>query len=316
MKKNNRGFTLLEVLLYAITLGALLAILTSILTLGIKVQVRESAGNELANQLNFSMQTIQRFIRESSAIVAKSAACDATLAVPLDQDDPEIVDGGLYRCLVLRMEGEDYDPLNPTERLPVLIWADKKDPLCTTEPCEGEIKIKEGGEIRTAFTSDSITCNYTSDPATHCLTFSKFEDYPGHKVVRINLSLTENTAPPITRSLVTSVGRASAASFDSPLIPTQNAAWDLGSQIYQWKDLFLNGNLSVGGTFTDAGNYNNTDRGYKMIGYGAPYLCSTICPAHGGMSCALRIKLLPSPVELKVCDAVTVANEVGICPCY
>lgn len=315
-KRPLRGFTLIEVLLYSTLLGVILAILTGILTFGIKVQVTQTASNELANQLTFSTQTIERLIRNSSSVTLKNNTCDQ-LSFPLDQDDPPTgASGGTYRCLILHMENET-DPLNPLPRTPTQIWAGKKDPNCTTEPCAGEIKIKEGAASHTTFTSSSVSCNYTTDPASTCLTFGKFEDYPGHKIVRINLALTANTFPPATRSLVTAASRASAATFDSALLPTITSQWDLGNASYKWKNLFLSGQLIIGDTFSETNNYNGTDRGFKPVGYiysnANPNTCSVICNAHQ-MTCLARVRFYPTFANLLCVDPYS-NGENGLCGC-
>ncbi|MEE8131935.1 MAG: prepilin-type N-terminal cleavage/methylation domain-containing protein, partial [Candidatus Paceibacterota bacterium] len=72
-KQSQKGFSLVELLMYIAIVGAAAALMTGVLTNVLKVQTRESTSNEVSNQLNFVIQTIQRLVRESSLIDIETA---------------------------------------------------------------------------------------------------------------------------------------------------------------------------------------------------------------------------------------------------
>ncbi len=64
----NKGFTLVEVLIYSAILMVVSTLLVSILSVVTRIAGTENASSEIANQGNFIIQTIQRLVRESSAV--------------------------------------------------------------------------------------------------------------------------------------------------------------------------------------------------------------------------------------------------------
>lgn len=64
----NKGFTLLELLIYVGIFAIVAGTFVGILTITLRVQGTQIGVVEISNQLNFAIQTIQRYIRESSTI--------------------------------------------------------------------------------------------------------------------------------------------------------------------------------------------------------------------------------------------------------
>jgi len=99
------GFTLIEVILYAAILAMLVGLFAGTITLTTRVQVHERASTELANQLNFTMQTIQRLIREASVVIVSDNLGSACASA---SDADESLQGtALHRCLKLRLEAHE-----------------------------------------------------------------------------------------------------------------------------------------------------------------------------------------------------------------
>jgi hypothetical protein len=67
-KKSIRAFTLIEVIIYSAILVTVSTVLVSILSITTRIAGTENASSEIANQGNFIIQTIQRLVRESSAV--------------------------------------------------------------------------------------------------------------------------------------------------------------------------------------------------------------------------------------------------------
>ncbi|MEK7555645.1 MAG: prepilin-type N-terminal cleavage/methylation domain-containing protein [Patescibacteria group bacterium] len=121
-KKSQKGFSLVELLIYIAITGVAVGVMTGVLTNILKVQVRESASTEISNQLNFITQTIQRLVRESS-----------------------LIDMGTGTSSVLKL------------RMAVL----EKDPTYISLE-NNAVKIKEGTSATTTLTNDRINVNSLS----------------------------------------------------------------------------------------------------------------------------------------------------------
>lgn len=79
--KSSEGFTLTELIIYIGILGIVAGVLTGILSSITTTQVEESAKNEVSGQLSFTMQTIQRLVRESSIIDIPAGTPTSTLVL-------------------------------------------------------------------------------------------------------------------------------------------------------------------------------------------------------------------------------------------
>jgi len=213
-KKYNKGFTLIEILLYvgitAVIAGSMFGIFNTVTKTGLK----QSASNEASTQLNFVMQTVQSLVKSSSLIESPIATTTAT------------------STLKLRME----DPL--------------KDPTCISL-VGGIIKLAEGPDENNKQNCTSTLSNLTdNNVVVDQLDFKKFSQYPGHDVVSLNIQITSsstNATNRVTRNLQASIARVSAATFDSDLIPGSDNVYSVGFSPTRWKDAAFSGNLFVEG---------------------------------------------------------------------
>ncbi|MFA6136034.1 MAG: DUF1554 domain-containing protein [Candidatus Paceibacterota bacterium] len=198
--KQNKGFTLTEVLIYVGILAISTGIITGIMTTVTKTQVEQSAENELSGQLNFVMNTIQRLVKESSVI--------------------EIGAGASTDSLVLRM---------------------KDTTTSTIYLSGGQIYIREGNNSAQALTNEKVVVD--------SLEFKKLTQYPGKDVVQIDLALSSAQdvgGNNVTRSLRSAVSRASAATFDSDLLPGTDNSYSVGINPTRWKNAAFSGNVGIG----------------------------------------------------------------------
>ena len=81
----NKGFTLLELLVYVGIFAIVAGIFVGILVVTLRVQGTQSGLVEVSGQLNFAMQAIQRSIRESSTIGNPAVGSTAS-TLSLDAD--------------------------------------------------------------------------------------------------------------------------------------------------------------------------------------------------------------------------------------
>ncbi len=89
----NEGFSLVELLIYIGIIGVVSGMLVGILSTVTKTQVQESAQNEVTDQLNFVMSTVQRLVRDSSMIQMDSGVATSTLQLRMSAlaNDPTLV---------------------------------------------------------------------------------------------------------------------------------------------------------------------------------------------------------------------------------
>ena len=221
--KNSHGFSLVELLVYIGVLAVASGLMVGILSTLLRVQNRETSSLEVSEQANFIMQTIQRNIRDASVVVVKSSATSS----PLDED----AGSSQGSALRLRMD----DPMRGV----VTIYKDGST-----------IKLTEKNEN----TSQETTLELTSSRVVaDTLTFTKRENAPGHVVVLVDLVLSFNTTNPqlaVSRTLRSAISRASAAVFDSNLVPQTGAdgTYDLGASPNQrWRSGYFSSDVIIGG---------------------------------------------------------------------
>src|SRR3989338_8305660 len=99
--KSQKGFTLVEVLIYAATLATTAGLLTAILGNTLRVNNREANSTELSQQLNFVLGTVQSLVNESALIesvyetgspgVVCSEFCTLKLRMTESDTDPTFV---------------------------------------------------------------------------------------------------------------------------------------------------------------------------------------------------------------------------------
>ncbi len=214
--KSNRGFSLLETLLYlaifAVVGGALFGILTNV----VRVSTHEISGDEVSSQLQFAMGTITRLVKDSSSIEISTSTATTTLK--------------------LRMSIAAQDPTCITLVNGVLKLA--QGPL---DPTPGSI----GASQCTNVTKDLTTDKVVVDSAL----FKRIEFPGGHDQVAVDMQMsnTATGANKISRALRSGISRASAATFDSDLLPNATNQYEVGSSIgKKWKNISLSGLLNVG----------------------------------------------------------------------
>lgn len=91
--RSDSGFSLAELLIYIGIVGVVSGMLVGILSTVTKTQVQESAKNEVTDQLNFVMSTIQRLVRDSSLIELNAGTATSTLELRMNTlaNDPTLV---------------------------------------------------------------------------------------------------------------------------------------------------------------------------------------------------------------------------------
>ncbi|OGY60449.1 MAG: hypothetical protein A3G58_01130 [Candidatus Colwellbacteria bacterium RIFCSPLOWO2_12_FULL_46_17] len=218
--KSNRGFTLVELILYSAIFAVVGGLLTGVLVTSIRTQNKDASKNEVTQQLDLVVNTVQRLVRNSSLIeVAYEGTATGTAC-------------SQYCTLALRMASST------------------KDPTIVRSDVTG-VYLQEGSDEEVPLTTNEIVVDN--------LLFTKFETPGGHAIVQIDATFSRNTSNPqfaVTKSLRSAISRVSAATFDSNLIPNLNDAWDLGqtSPDKRWQDLYLSDNLFVGGDANVTGN--------------------------------------------------------------
>ncbi|MCL4406096.1 MAG: prepilin-type N-terminal cleavage/methylation domain-containing protein [Patescibacteria group bacterium] len=217
--RGRRGFTLMELLVYVGVFSVASVFLTNILLTVTNISSRESASREVSSQLDTTLETIQQLIQQSSTIESATGS-----------------------TLKLRMS----DPA--------------KDPTCITLE-SGVIKIAQGPGTPADECSTTKTDLTTSKVVADSLAFTKIDniqysetegkDLVGHSVVNIDMAMTYNTSNPkyeISRTLSSAIGRVSAATFDSDLLPDTANTRSIGTSALKWQNLNVNGTAYFAGS--------------------------------------------------------------------
>jgi len=307
-----KGFSLIELLIYLGILAIIGVAFSRVLSVATRVQISEVAADEIANQTNFVMQTIQRLVRDSSAIIVRANPNCITEEGTLNADTDSGIGVEEY-CLKLRMQ--DSSDLDPNERDPIYIYK---------EPGTGIIKLIQG--------INQVESNLTTSKASHIdnvLTFKKFTNYPGRDSLQVSLTLNYNSPNPQAKAkkiTQTAVSRVSAATFDSDLFPG-DTNYQIGSITQRWTNLFLSGNLDVQGTIMAPGNFDNAvnGRGMMTLFVKAGSQCDLVCEKHTGPNqcfggyafspTGLGGTFILAPYS---CDVAfpTLTTGGGLCMCY
>ena len=226
------GFTLFEILIYIAIFAVVGTLLTGIVTTVTRVEVRGAASAEVSTQLNFTIQTLQRLTRDASAVIVNNSPSDNDTDVPLGIAAP---------YLHLRMRDSAG---GATDRDPIVIWFDSAAKV---------VKLRQGsgGNMTTA---DLTTVKVASDASA--LQFRKFSNPPGHDGVQVDLTLAYNAPTPegvVTRTIQSAIGRVSAATFDSDLLPGADNVRSVGTAGSRWVNGYFSGNLIVNGASSQVG---------------------------------------------------------------
>lgn len=188
-------------------------ILTGVLITGLRSQSRQNAANEVSQQLDLVLSTVQRLVREGSLI--ESVYEGTSTSTPCST----------YCTLRLRTNASSTDP--------TIISSDANG-----------VYLKEGSGATTTLTTSRIRVDY--------LRFTQFGIAAGHDVVNIDASFTylsDQPALAVTKTLQSAISRVSAATFDSDLVPNADNTWSIGqvSPNLRWKDGRFAGNVTVEG---------------------------------------------------------------------
>lgn len=228
-----RGFSLLETLLYLAIFAIIGGSLFGILTNVVRISTREVSSDEVSSQLQFAMETISRLVRESSAI--ETSTTTATM-------------------LKLRMK----DPA--------------LDPTCIFMQ-NGSLKLAQGPDQYQAQNCTASTTDLTTGKIVVDNAFFKRVEFPGgHDQVSVDIqfSNTATGASKISRALHSGISRASAATFDSDLLPNADNSYEVGFPgTKRWKNISISNLLNVGVIASDPGGvdgslyYNSTSKSFR-----------------------------------------------------
>jgi len=215
MTHNNKGFTLVEILIYVGILAVVGGALTGILTNVSRIQTRESASSEVTNQLNFVMQTIDRLVKESSLIE---------------------MDNNPTSTLTLRMK-------NPQKG------------ITKVYPSNNAIVLEETNETTHEVSSSTLTTSQVLVDQLEFRKFSQYPGHDVVQIdIQLSYN-TNNPQQKSTRSLTSAIARVSAATFDSDLLPGADNVYSVGfTPSTRWKNAAFSGNLTVGGNILANGN--------------------------------------------------------------
>ncbi|MBI4133060.1 type II secretion system protein [Candidatus Uhrbacteria bacterium] len=292
-----RGFTLIELLVYIAVLAIVAGLFTGIITTSTKVEVQQLASHEINSQFTFVMQTVQRLVREASNIEEIGVDNPATASVNEGNNLETTVEEFAY--LKLRM------PDNPLDT------SDTEDPVCislveeTPGSGKGVIRLTEGPQgtgsgaarCREPLAADNLTTDKVFVPLSPSpgLVFTRLSNFPANDAVSISLTLDFNTDNPsgkFSKKLATTVGRASAATFDGDVLPAMNGIGNIGLSNQTWKNLFLDGfSVQGGGKVTQQKNFtpfSSPSRGLMPVTAiqttpSPSVTCSGVCTEHIGI---------------------------------
>lgn len=205
---NRQGFTLIEILIYSAIFAVTAVFLVNILTTTTRVQSRQTALNELNQQMTFVASTIERLIRSSSLIENPAGVASTTL--------------------VLRMPTSANDPTK--------IFTDASSTAIYVQEGSGAALAITGSRVKIG----SFEVTKYENPGGRAivqvdLTLSYNSDNP-----QFQFSRTLTTA-------ITRVSAANFDSSLIPTATT-TADRDLGSTSNQWNNAYFSGNVGIGTT--------------------------------------------------------------------
>jgi len=209
MKKRNRnalGFSLIELVVYIAIFSVSAVFLVSILTVITQIQVQQSSGREVSNQLSFVKDTIQRLVQSSSLVDMEAGNATSTLT--------------------LRMASSTKDT--------TLVYASSSI-LYLSEETEG------GTTTLTPLTDSNVTVD-----DFYVTKYENPNGFSVVEIDLTLSYNSTNPKAQVTKSISTGISRVSAAEFDSSVYPNADNSLDLGTALKKWKDLYVSGNLGVG----------------------------------------------------------------------
>ena len=231
--KRTRGFSLLETLLYLAIFAIIGGSLFGILTNVVRISTQEISGDEVSGQLQFAMETVSRLVRESSAI---ETATTTTGTLKLRMNNPAL------------------------------------DPTCVSM-VDGVLKLSQGPDEFQKQNCAAATTDITTSKVIVDTAFFKRVEFPGgHDQVAVDLQFSNTATGPskISRALHSGISRASAATFDSDLLPNADNSYEVGfSPTKRWKNVSLSNLLNLGVISSDPSGidgsiyYNSTSKSFR-----------------------------------------------------
>ncbi len=237
-----KGFTLIELLIYSAVFATFSLTLVYFLTTFFRVSGYQASSAGVANQANFILQKLQQQIASASFIVVNNAdTCASVTDTNCDETDATL--NQPHSRLVMKDRGETT--AGTTD--------DKSPIIISRDAATSNVMMKIGNQATTILNNANI--------AVTKLTFTKVSTPPGKDVILIDLVLRYlggSTASQISREFVTGVGKASAATFDTPLTITGDANITGSANI--------TGDVVIGGkaTWTQASPDHNSISFLKM----------------------------------------------------
>ncbi|MFB6212810.1 MAG: type II secretion system protein [Candidatus Magasanikbacteria bacterium] len=202
--KKEKGFSLVELLIYIAIFATSSVFLVSMLMIFTRINLRQNSVNEINQQISFVTNTVQRLVQDSALIDIKKGQSTSTL--------------------VLRMSSSS---LSKTK-----VYLDEKDKI---------IYMEQGTSSPVALTDTNVEVSDFS--------VTRYQNPGAHDTVQVYLTMRYDTSNPrakFRRTVRTAFSRVSAATFDSNILPNQNATFDLGNSTQKWEDGFFSGNLGIG----------------------------------------------------------------------
>lgn len=206
--KNNHAFTLIELLIFIAVFVIVVSIFFTVLVSISGVQVKSLASNQVNQESQFVLSTIQRYVESASLI--------------------ELPPNSTSTTLKLRMADNSSDPIYIYLSSGVIYF-----------------KKTDSGEPQ-SLTSSKVKVT--------TLNFVK-KSNPGAKdSVNVYLVMeynNQNIAQKFVKSLVTSIARVSAATFDSDIRASTSNVYKIGTQAGEWQAInntiyFSGSNVGIG----------------------------------------------------------------------
>lgn len=212
--KGEKGYSLIELLVYVAIFAVSAVFLTAILLSVTRIQTRQNSVNEVNNQVSFVAGTVQQLVRDSSLIDMESGVATSTIR--------------------LRMASSTLDP--------TIIYASGT-----------AVYLSEGSVIPSStpvvITNSNVTVN--SFTATKYENPGGLSIIQLGITMTYN---SPTPSAQLTRSLQTAIARVSAAQFDSAVYPTTaSSSLTLGTAVNPWYTGYFNNNVSIGGQYGQIG---------------------------------------------------------------
>lgn len=213
--RSREAFTLIELIIYAAIFTVIALVFLNSLIFFVNMQAKQSAQAEVASQSQFLLQTVQRYVEQSSYIDMPTSTATGTLT--------------------LRMSSSSTDKIQ--------IYASGNVAYMTTWATNG-----------TSYTSSSTTPLTSSKVNVSSFSFTRIQNGGGgHDSVNVSFNVAYNassSAWQFANSLKLAVARVNAATFDSGVYPSVGGGSSLGSTAYPWSPInnvlyFANNNVGV-----------------------------------------------------------------------